>query len=116
MVTGETDDLQFEVILIRPEPGDLNVRMQFAAQRCRSGFGLFLSVVYRFKSKPAAQDIVWMTRAISDRQNIRVAGSAILVDYNSIINFKTSSFRDFYGWLDANAYDHHIGRQFRSIA
>jgi hypothetical protein len=102
--------------LVRPEPGNGVVIDRVAGDRLGDGRRLIVGVLDRFEPDVCAiGKAIGVERAIADREDIGQVGAALRIDRDAVAAFGPGIDQRLDGGDDADADDHHFGRQHLAI-
>ncbi|MCY1424058.1 hypothetical protein D9M71_397900 [compost metagenome] len=89
---GQTDHLQPQLVLIRPEPRNGRIGLGFAANRRGDAACLFECVGHRLQAKAPTEQGIGVIGAIAGGMDLRVAGLAEVIDQNAVVDHQARFF------------------------
>src|SRR5690606_22540580 len=107
---GQASNLQLQIILIGPEPGQGAIGFEFTANGVGGNAGLIGVVSHRLNAQLNVGDGVVVVGAITGAQDIVIIGTGELIHYQAIVHFEASLLGQLNIGNHANTYNHQIGR------
>jgi len=112
---AEADDLQLDVVLVGPEPGQRLVGLFLVTQACRGSLGLVGGVGHRLQPQALLVKSIWMIGAVTSRDDIAIGGTAVFIDQDAVIDGQPGFLCQFDIGQDADANHHQVGRDQRAV-
>src|SRR5260370_2713580 len=90
-IEGQTGDLQFEIVLIGPEPRHFVDRCGCIADRMRRESRLLQGIGHTLEPPGSLVELQRPPRAIADRKDPRIARSRLLIDHDPVITWQPAA-------------------------
>src|SRR5262245_35544127 len=106
---GQPEDLEIDVVLVRPEPGQLVVA-RVLAERCLGGDDrLVLRVRPRLEAHTSIETREWRVGAVAGGEDFRVGRAALLVHDDAVVDDEPRVTRERDVRLEADADHYRVG-------
>src|SRR5688572_214544 len=115
IVLREPDDLQLQLVLVRPEPRRLVMRNGFPAEVRGCGLRLLEGVVHRLEADAPAVALARVAAAVADGVNVRVARAAVLVHRDAVVALESRGLGERAVRHEADADDHEVRWHLRAV-
>ena len=109
MTRGDPGNLQFQIALVAPEPGDFVIGRRMAGYVGGHASALVDGVLHRFEAHSAHRERCGKVGAVADRQDPRVESDQAFVDDDAVVDSETRLAGEFGIGNDPNADKDEVG-------